>query len=274
MKPLVFTLKKRPAASLDLSPLTPDRLAGKNINVIRKIKLNCSGTEIAVRDIFELSGDNTENLHFRRASKIFTHIGNGMTFGEIDIRGHSGDYLGQEMTGGIIKVRGDSGDWTGRSMAGGRIDISGSVGNFTGGALPEYMHGMSNGIITISGNAGDRTGDRMRRGTILILGDAGSYTGSRMIAGTIVILGRTSTFCGYGMKRGTIILGKKPASIPATFSSCGKLKMEFLRLLYKQLASLGRKFTFFKEYGPEVHKYAGDSSTKGKGEILIMINAV
>ena len=274
MSPLVFTLKKRPAASLDLSPLTPDVLAGKNINAIRRIKLNCSGSEIAVRDIFDLSGDNTEIIHFRRASKIFTHIAHKMSFGEIDIRGHAGDYLGQEMSGGNIKVRGDSGDWTGRSMAGGRIDISGSVGNYTGGALPEYMHGMSNGIITVSGNAGDRTGDRMRRGTILILGDAGSYTGSRMIAGTMIILGRINAFCGYGMKRGTIILGKKPTLIPATFSSCGKLKMEFLRLLYKEISSLGRKFTFFKEYGPEVHKYAGDVSVDGKGEILIMINAV
>ena len=274
MSALTFTLKRRPEAKIDLSPLTPDNLAGLNINAIRSIKLDCSGKQLAVRDVFEVTGENTADIHFRRSSKMFCRIGHGMSFGNIEIRGHGGDLLGQNMRDGHIYVRGDSGDWTGAGMAGGRIDISGDTGSFSGAALPEQMHGMTNGIITISGNAGDRTGDRMRRGMIIILGNSGNYTGSRMIAGTILVLGKTGIHSGYGMKRGTIILGKRPVDLAATFSSCGKLKMEFLRLLYKQIASLGRRFSHFGKFGPEVHRYAGDLSIGGKGEILIMLNAV
>lgn len=274
MSALTFTLKKRPKSKIDLSPLTPDKLAGHNINAIRTIKLHCSGEQLAVRDLFDVSGDETEEIHFRRSSKMFERIGCGMSHGNIEIRGHGGDYLGKDMTGGHIKLQGDSGDFTGTGMSGGRIDISGNAGDFTGAALPDQMHGMSNGTIIVAGNSGNRTGDRMRRGMIIVLGNSEDYTGSRMIAGTILVLGRSGKHCGHGMRRGTIVIGKKPVNMGAAFNSCGKLKMEFLRLLYKQIAGMGRQLSFFKEYGPEVHRFAGDLSVNGKGEILVMLTAV
>lgn len=273
MKPMIFTLRKRPTTRLDLSPLTPDKLNGLNINAIRAIKLECGGTKVALRDLFEISGEDTENLHFRRSAKIFTKLGHEMSRGKIEVRGHAGDFLGQGIKGGEISVRGDVGDWLGNAMSGGHIDISGDAGNFIGSALPGDGHGMSNGLITVWGNAGDRVGDTMRRGIICIKGDSGNYAGSRMIAGTIILLGKTGLHTGYGMKRGTIILAKKPQALPPSFQSCGPLKMEFLRLLFKQISMLGRRFTFFRNFGPEVERYAGDIACDGKGEIFILQNA-
>jgi formylmethanofuran dehydrogenase subunit C len=94
-----------------------------------------------------------------------------------------------------------------------------------------------------------------------------------MIAGTLMILGRCGRHAGRGMRRGTIILGKKPAHMLSTFHSCGILKMEFLRLLFKQMAQAGGRAQVFRLFGPEVHRYAGDSASGGKGELLILLNA-
>ncbi len=273
MSPLILTLKKRPVTRVDLSSLTPDRLNGLNVNAIKALKLDYSGQQIAITELFDVTGDDTDSIHFRRSSRAFTKIGYGMTKGSIEVRGHAGDYLGQKMSGGRINARGEAGNWLANKMSGGRIDISGNVADFAGAALPDETQGMSDGIVTIRGNAGDRIGDRMRRGLIIVLGNAGDFTGSRMIAGTIIILGKSGHQTGYGMKRGTIILGKKPQKLLATFNSCGKLKMEFLRVFYKQIANIGRRFAHFKDFGPEVYRYAGDSSAGGKGEILIMLHA-
>jgi len=129
---------------------------------------------------------------------------------------------------------------------------------------------MTNGLINIKGNAGDRVGDRMQRGIIIIQGKSGNYCGSRIHAGTIIALDKVGKHPGEGMRRGTIILAKRPAHISATFKSCGNLKMQFLRLLFTQLAGIDTDFEIFKKYGPIAHRFSGDLARKGKGEILIL----
>lgn len=274
MSPLTFSPRVRPQTWIDLSPLTPDSLAGRSAKAIRAIKLRYGTSAVAVGDFFEVSGQDTRTLRFRRASARFVRLGCAMMSGRIEVRGHAGNYLGQNMKGGRISVVGDAGDWVAAGMAGGELTVSGNAGDFIGGAMPGDAHGMSDGCVVIYGSAGGRLGDRMRRGTIIVFGNAGGFTGSGMIAGTILVLGRTEAYTGFGMRRGTIILGRKPGQMLATFNNCGVLKMEFLRLLFKQIAAMGRGFAFFRGFGPEVQRYAGDSSTGGQGEILILLNAV
>ncbi len=193
-----------------------------------------------------------------------------MSYGSIEVKGHVGDFLGQYMQGGHIKVYGDAGSWAGCSMENGRIDITGNVGDYLAAGLPGDPYGMSDGLIYVSGNAGDRVGDRLRRGFIIIRGKAGDYCGSRMVAGTIIVLDKAGKYPGFGMKRGTIIMAKKPRHIAATFKSCGNLKIQFLRLLFKQLSEISDQFSFFEKYRPEAHRFAGDLASNGKGEILIL----
>ena len=273
MKPLSFKLVRQPAFKVDLSPLTPDGLAGKTLAEIRRIELAAPGQALCVGDLFEVTGGDTQCIQIRRSNNRMRNIGKEMTHGSIEVHGHGGDYLGRHMQGGRITVSGNAGDWVASGMIAGRIDISGDVGHYLGAAAPDECFGMADGLVTIWGSAGDRIGDRMRRGQILVYRDAGDYTGSRMIAGTILVLGKSGRDVGYRMKRGTIILRGSSQQLSPGFSSCGYLKMEFLRLLFKQTAKMGRRFAFFREFGPEVHRYAGDLSCEGKGEIFILQNA-
>jgi formylmethanofuran dehydrogenase subunit C len=273
MKPLTLTLRQAPATWLDMSPLTPDRLAGIRGPALRRIRLRAGRDSVRLPDIFDIEGSRADQMQIRRSTPLLVRIGEGMTHGSIDVRGHAGQYVGMRMRGGSITVQGDAGDCAAAGMAGGALRISGNAGDFLGGPLPGDTHGMTEGRITVLGNAGRRAGDMMRRGTILVLGNAGDFAGSNLIAGTLIILGRAGRHAGYGMRRGTIILGKKPAHVLPTFRSCGNLKMEFLRLLFKQTASLDRRFAFFRNFGPEVHRYAGDAAADGQGELLILLNA-
>lgn len=273
MSDVTFTLRRQPETWLDLSALTPDKLHGRTLKAIKAVRLRCGRRTESVGDLFAVSGDNPSALRFTDACRQFVRLGRGMTHGRIHVAGHAGHYLGQDMLGGQITVRGSAGNWLGAGMTGGRIDISGDAGDFMGAAPTGAMHGMSGGSIIVYGNAGKRAGDRMRRGTILVLGNAGDFTGSRMIAGTLFVMGKARAGVGCGMRRGTIVLGRMPAHMLITFSDCGKLKMEFLRLLFKKTAQAAKRLDFFRDFGPEARRFAGDLSSGGQGEILVLLNA-
>jgi formylmethanofuran dehydrogenase subunit C len=273
MKPIVFTLKYMPETPVDLGPLIPDQLAGMNVAQINRLKLAHGKKSVNVAQLFSVEGMDTANIQIRRSCDRLLYIGKDMTYGNIEISGDAGDYIGQHMRGGTIRIYGDAGSWIGSSMFGGLIEVHGNAGNYLGAGMPGDAHGMSNGLIYVKGTAGDRIGDRMRRGTIVIRGNTGNFCGSRMQAGTIVALGKTGEYPGWNMKRGTIVLAGKPSHMAATFMSCGELKMQFLRLLFKQLSELGKEYAFFKNYSPTSHRFAGDLANNGKGEILILLQS-
>lgn len=273
MNPLTFTLRRRPAAWLDLSGLVPDKLAGMSAAACREMRLQHGRHPCPVADFFDVSGSNPNYIYLRRCSERLVHVGSDMEKGVIEVRGHAGTYLGQGMSGGHIIVQGDAGDHVGAGMTGGKIYLSGSAGDFVGGPGPGQVQGMNEGFIGIRGSVGHRAGDHMRRGTIIVFGNAGDFAGSRMIAGTLIILGSTGAAAGHRMQRGTIIVGKKPANILSTFNSCGALKMEFLRMMFKQMTVVDKRFRFFRTYGPEVLRFAGDGARSGRGELLVLLNA-
>ena len=270
MNTLTFELKLQPKFTLDVSPLIPDNLSSKNQSEIENITINYGTQKIPVNELFSISGNDPENIKILNSCDKLTCIGHRMSHGNIEVLGDAGDYVGQHMQGGVINIQGNAGAWVGNSMTNGHIHINGDVGDYLGAGLPGAPYGMSDGLIYVSGNAGDRVGDRLRRGFIIIHGKAGNYCGSRMVAGTIIVLDKTGKYPGFGMKRGTIIIAKKPRHIAATFKSCGNLKIQFLRLLFKQLTEFGEQFSFFDKYGPEAHRFAGDLASNGKGEILIL----
>ena len=270
MTALTFIPKLELKFTLDASVLIPDKLKALNLSDIRKIKLDYGNQHVNAGELFKISGNDSTNIHFRFCTEKVIRIGQNMTTGMIEVFGNAGDYLGKEMQNGKIIVHGSAGDWTGCSMKNGYIEISGDVGEYLGAGVPGDPHGMSNGHIIVLGDAGDRVGDRMRRGTIIIHGKAGDYCGSRMFAGSIIVLDKAGKYIGYSMRRGSIILAKKPKHISSTFKSCGYLKMQYLRLLFPQLISLGGLYSIFEKYGPEAHRFAGDMASNGKGEILIL----
>ena len=222
---------------------------------------------------FPSVGKTPEDIELRRTTQQVTRIGAKMSRGRIIVKAHGGSYLGYGMKGGTIRVAGNCGDGLGCDMNWGRVEVDGDAGDYIGGGTRGSMHGMKDGLITVWGNVGRRVGDRMRRGMIMIGRDAGDFTGAGMIAGTVLILGKSGKLPGYGMKRGSIILGKRPEQIGNTLIDCGVLKMEYLRLFFKQLSRMGSRYRFFQNFGPEVRLYAGDMANKGKGELMILLNA-
>jgi formylmethanofuran dehydrogenase subunit C len=270
MTALTFTLKIQPKFTLDVSPLVPDNLEGKTLTKIRNFKLVYGKETVKVDELFSVKGNDSNHILIEKSCDKLIYIGQGMTKGSIDIKGNAGDFLGQGLKNGVITVHGNSGSWIGNAMSGGRINIHGNVADYVGAGLPGDAYGMTNGLINIKGNAGDRVGDRMQRGIIIIQGKSGNFCGSRIHAGTVIALDKVGKHPGEGMRRGTIILAKKPAHISATFKSCGNLKMQFLRLLFTQLAGMDTEFSLFNKYGPIAHRFTGDLARNGKGEILIL----
>jgi len=270
MNPLTFTLKIQPKFTLNVAPLVSENLEGKTLAKIKTLKLVYGNKTIKIDDIFAVKGKDSNHISIEKSCDKLIYVGHGMTKGTIDVKGDVGDFLGQGMKNGTLSVNGNAGSWVGNRMAGGRINITGNACDYVGAGLPGDAFGMTNGLINIVGNAGDRVGDRMQRGIIIIQGKSGNYCGSRIHAGTIIVLDKVGKHPGEGMRRGTIILAKKPAHISATFKNCGNLKMQFLRLLFTQLANMGKEFTFIKKYRPSARRFTGDLARNGKGEILIL----
>jgi len=263
----MFTLVSEPPERLDLSPLTPHKLAGMGRPEIEKIKLGLSKRGLAVGDLFRVSGDVGETIVFEGGSSRFDGVGSGMGEGEIRVNGDAGAQAGCKMAGGTIVIEGSAGPHAGSGMSGGRLEITGSAGDFAGGPLAGEMAGMSGGVLIVRGRAGDQAGDRMRRGLLAILGGCGDYAGSRMIAGTLVVLGRAGHMPGYLLRRGTVLLDQLPESISPSFIESGKWDSAFAPLINRHLISEGILETPLLRKG--TIRFCGDNAVLGKGEILV-----
>jgi formylmethanofuran dehydrogenase subunit C len=237
---LTLELRSEPNQRLDLSPLTPAKLAGMKPKDIQAIAIGTAREAVTVGDLFKLKGTDATKLRFLNTDARCDKIGEGLTEGEIVIDGDAGAYIGSKMRAGKIAVSGSVGALAGSSMRGGRLSIG--------------------------GKAGSLLGERMRRGLIIGRGGAGDYAGGRMIAGTILLRGRVGRFAGYGLRRGSLILDKEPKELLPTFGDCGVLDFNWLRILDRQLkASDGRFKLSFR-----ARRLMGDMAVLGKGEMLIL----
>jgi formylmethanofuran dehydrogenase subunit C len=270
MTPLTLTLKAAPTQRVDLSPLTPERLHGLNRAAIGGIGLQSGNRKIAVKELFTISGTDTQDIHIHGNCSKIDSIGAGTSSGSITVHGRAGHRVGAAMSGGRVVVRGNVGDRLGNGMNGGEIEVRGDAGDWVGAGDPGEAHGMNKGAILITGNAGARVGERMRRGTIIVKQNVGDYCGARMLAGTIVVLGTAGEFTGLGMHRGTIILSRRPKNFVATFNSCGILKMQFLRILRRQMAHTYHGLVKLPGHSALCELYCGDMSLGGKGELMVL----
>ena len=247
MTALTLALREKPVRDIDLSGLTPDRLAGLALSAIDAIRLP-GGQQVG--NLFDIAAGDAQHLIIRNASERLTHVGAGMRSGTLTVEGNCGAYAGQALRGGKLIVTGNAGDFAGAATAGDR-------------------QGMRGGIIAIQGNAGDRAGERMRRGLILVGGDAGAYCGANMLAGTIFVAGEVGTMPGFALRRGTLLLGRKPQEISATFQDSGVHRLLFLTLLEKQLRREDPSFLRFLPVDRKVRRYCGDLACGGLGEMLV-----
>lgn len=274
MTALTLTLREPPRQRVDVSALTPERLAGRTLEAVAAIELMVGNRRERTGDLFTVSGDpipaeGEAELALRKGCDRLDCIGQGMTRGEITVGGDAGAYLGLGMKGGAIRVSGNSGPFPASGMGGGKIWIDGDAGDYLAAAIPGDKLGMTGGVVKVGGSVGERAGDRMRRGLVLVEGDAGDYCASRMVAGSIVVLGRVGDFAGLAMKRGSVILFARPERMVATFNDCGSHTIPFLRLFMDHIRTFGGKFEQLDRSYSRARRYAGDQGVGGKGEILI-----
>lgn len=262
-----FALRAPPDQRLDLSPLTPDRLAGMDAKAIERIPLNTTRAPLCVADVFRLRGGNPARVEIEGGSPRFDNVGAGMSSGEVLLDGDAGLYAARAMSGGKLEIRGSVGPWAASGLLGGYVVITGDAGTRLGGPLAGERTGMSGGVVVVAGNAGERAGDRLRRGTIMIEGNVGASPGSRMIAGTVIVCGTAGSLPGYLMRRGTLVLARTVEPLPPTFIPVGGHDLLFFRLLARILLPVSRRAARLVS-GP-CQRFAGDMAALGKGEILI-----
>ena len=263
---LALALKAPPPGPVDMSPIVPDALASKPRRDIEDLLLRCGNRRLRVGDWFAIDGEADGDILIRGGSPSMLRIGAGMTTGSVTVEGDVGMYAGALMQGGALDIHGNAGAFAACAMRGGLLRVRGSAGDFVGGPLPGSRRGMEGGSVIVDGGAGDRVGDRMRRGIVMIGGDVGDYCGARMLAGTIVVRGSVGQGIGDGMQRGTLLLARA-TSLPWTFTDCGVHDLTFLRVLGAHLAADDGSARF----APTgiVHRFVGDRSYGGRGEILI-----
>jgi formylmethanofuran dehydrogenase subunit C len=266
VKPLTFTLRETPPERLDLSPLTPEGLAGLTAGEIAAIPLGRSRRALAVGDVFRVSGADAGNIVFAGGSSRFEGVGTGMAQGSIRVAGDVGAVAGRKMRGGRLLIEGSAGPHAGSCMRGGRLEISGDAGDHLGGPLAGELAGMNGGVLVVRGRAGAYAGDRMRRGVAAVLKGCGDYAGSRMIAGTLAVAGGAGRLPGYLMRRGSILLDRAPSGLSPSFVECGAPDSTFAAVFDRYLVTEG----ILKRplLGARPGKYGGDNAVAGTGEIL------
>jgi formylmethanofuran dehydrogenase subunit C len=266
VKALTFTSIAEPPERLDLSPLTPERLAGKSRHEIEKIAVGTSRRAAPVGEYFRAAGGDVADIVFEGGSDRFDRIAEGMSAGSIRVVGDAGAQAGRAMRGGMLSIEGSAGPHAGSCMRGGRIEIAGNAGDHLGGPLAGELAGMNGGKVVVRGRAGAFAGDRMRRGLIAVLKGAGDHAGCRMIAGTIVVAGGVGEMPGYLMRRGSILLDREPTRLSPSFVECGAPDSVFALVIDRHLLAEG----ILKRplLGRAPRKYGGDNAVSGTGEIL------
>lgn len=265
MTALRLTLRAAPEQRLDLSALTPDRLADLSVVDIEKLPLHTTRRPAHVGDVFSVHAGDAARVVIEGGSSRFDLVGAGMTQGEVIVDGDAGMQAGRALAGGRLTIHGHAGPFAASGLRGGHMEIKGDAGAFLGGALAGERTGMRGGTVIVRGNAGDRAADRLRRGLIVVQGNAGAYPGSRMIAGTLIVCGTSGPLPGYLMRRGTLVLGDG-AALPPTFLPVEGSALVFTRLLVRALSPLSELAASLADRARQ--RYAGDMAVLGKGEVF------
>ncbi len=265
MAGLRLTLRGEPGQRLDLSALTPDRLAGLAEAEILRLPLATTREFAVVGDVFVLAMGDSSDIVIEGGSGRLDYIGAEMTRGAMRVEGDAGFCAGRGMRGGRLVIAGNAGAAAASGIRGGEILIEGYAGPSLAGPAPGEQAGMTGGIVVVRGGAGRGAAVRMRRGTIVIEGDADADAAVSMIAGTLVICGRSAGMPGQLMRRGSILLGH-PVSPGANFVRSDGLAEAFLRLLANFLQPLSPRAASLAS--ENLQRVTGDLATDGRGELL------
>ncbi len=266
MSALKLKLRAEPSQRVDLSQLSPDKLAASSIAEIEKLVIAEGKKPITVGDCFAVSGDPSGALHFEGGSEKLDFVG-ADNVGEIIVEGDVGSYAGRQMKFGSLEIRGNAGSALASNLRGGQIVVRGNAGDRIGHPRSGEKDGIAGGTVIVMGDAGDFASERMRRGTLIVKGNIGKYAGARMMGGTIFAEKGLSEGAGTQMRRGTLI-GPTLERQLATFVDCGTHDLLIVKIMERFWRDT------IGDLAPPVitkapRRLMGDMSGIGKGEILL-----
>lgn len=267
MSALTLTLRGPPPQRVDLSALTPSRLAAHNLAEIAALPIHTTRANLRVGDLFALKDGARDEIVFEGGAERLDRIGVDLDAGAIRVLGDAGVEAGRGMTGGALTIEGAAGAYAGSGMRGGVLRIGGDAGERLGGPRAGETEGMNGGLIHVAGNAGERAADRLRRGFILVEGAVGDHPGSRMIAGTLAIGGGVGALPGYLINRGTILIASGVAELGPTFRDCGVHDLVAAKLIAAHIEAFSPALA--AAFRRPLRRYAGDLAALGKGEIFL-----
>lgn len=247
----------QPAVGLEAESICPDTFAGKAGDHLSELPIWRGNRKVALGDHFEVEG-RAGSIAGRTRIVIegdvarTKRIGQGMTGGELVVRGTAGKHTGSGMSGGRLEVEGDCGDWAGMAMTGGELVVQGSAGHHLGAAPPGDWTGMTGGRIEVVGDCGVEAGAWMAGGTLIVRGTAGSFLGVHMQKGEILACACPRRVGGE--MRGGLIVVLAPVHVLPSFVPDGTVD---------DVDIAGERLS-----GPFA-RYSGDVAEKGKGTLLV-----
>lgn len=261
MKDVVLKPTEQPSVWLEAEAITPDAFAGKSIEDIKNLAVVAGNRKMKLGDFFEVSGTvekTPESIKIVIDGDVSRtkRIGQGMSAGEILIKGSVDMYVGAKMRGGKIVVNGNAAPFAGQQMEGGELTIKGNAGNYLGASYRGDWKGMKGGTIVVEGNAGSDIAEFMTGGKIHIKGSCGQFAGVHMKGGLVIVEGSADGRVGAQMTGGKIVVLKSAGQILPGFTPEGseEIKIEGENL----------KGTFLK--------YTGDNAERdAKGTLYVSV---
>lgn len=244
MSEIILTPKKQSQVPIETPNIKPDVFAGKTIDEIKELEIMLGNNPVKLSDFFDVEGEpakTPEELKIIIDGDVSNtkRIGQGMTAGEILVKGDVNMYVGLEMEGGKLTVEGNTSTWAGQDMKGGELEILGNAGDYLGSAYRGDWRGMSGGSITVHGNVGYEMAEYMGGGKIVVKGNADQMPGVHMSGGLVIIEGNVTSRTGGEMTGGTIVVQGVVDSFLPGFEFLGVEKnieiegTEFLGAFYK-----------------------------------------
>lgn len=265
LKKIELTPLEQSKIPVEADVITPDNFAGKSIDEIKELEVWRGNRQKKLGELFKVAGESAESseeisIVINGDVPTTKRIGQGMSAGEIIIKGKVGMHVGAEMKGGKIVVEGDADHWAGAEMRAGEIHIKGNAGNYLGSAYRGSFTGLRRlkkgvtGSIVVDGDAGSEVASRMAGGKISVKGNIGPFAGLHMSGGSLIIQGNAQERAGGEMTKGIIIIIGKVSELLPTF----KFEEEV-----PEIELNGEKIK-----GPFM-RFSGDLSEEGSGSIYI-----
>lgn len=225
--------KKLDSIPMEADVITPDNLAGKSVDDIKKLTLFLGNTQVKLGEYFDVAGTSQDKKDTKiiidgDLSKV-KRIGEKMTAGEIIVNSNIGMHIGNQMEGGKIFVKGNADDWAGAMLKGGELEIAGNAGHYVGAAYRGFWQGMTNGVIKVKGKVGNesmlwaKSSKPNNRWPMLVCGGAGAFLAMHNHGGTIIVEGDVDRCAGADQALGTIVIRGKAPKLPS-YKKMGEVK--------------------------------------------------